>query len=379
MSNSSELIEKAITEAKSGNRTGAKKLLAQVVRKEPSNAQAWYLLSRLVEEKEQIIYCLKKVLEIMPDNSQAKARLKKLQSESTPKPSIPIQTIKKGGANKRIVIVLTVILGFCIILLGVCYGINALGLLTRLTPTENLPQFLTLTESNIIPAVIFTDTPEIKPTNIIIPTDTPFPTSTLPMQTEEPSAVPTEIPPAGSGENLDAVKFIAKNYIGSVESNGVIVELSRVIIGDKETLAKKKDIAYLTDPDYEISEVLKNSTIVVEIIFKITNNTDKILNLSLSSNDAVFILNGVQIPLQEYTHYSNLQDSYIDGNIFPNSSVNGGFWLPTSLLSVNEAKSVVLGLPPAYDEDYHDVTDSFSISADIVDWGWEDIPQEFKQ
>src|SRR4030067_121117 len=135
MSNSSELIEKAITEAKSGNRTGAKKLLAQVVRKEPSNAQAWYLLSRLVEEKEQIIYCLKKVLEIMPDNSQVKARLKKLQSESTPKHSIPIQTIQKGGANKRIVIVLTVILGFCIILLGVCYGINALGLLTRLTPT----------------------------------------------------------------------------------------------------------------------------------------------------------------------------------------------------------------------------------------------------
>jgi hypothetical protein len=75
MNNSSELIRKAVEEAKSGNKAAAKKILAHVVRQEPGNAQAWYLLSRLVEEKEQIIYCLNQVLKIIPDSSQAKARL----------------------------------------------------------------------------------------------------------------------------------------------------------------------------------------------------------------------------------------------------------------------------------------------------------------
>jgi Flp pilus assembly protein TadD len=55
---STELIEQAITEAKSGNKAEAKKILAKVVRLEPGNARAWDLLSRVLEDKEQIIYCL---------------------------------------------------------------------------------------------------------------------------------------------------------------------------------------------------------------------------------------------------------------------------------------------------------------------------------
>ncbi len=165
MGTSSELIDKAIAEAKSGNKAGAKKILVQVVKNEPSNAQAWYLLSWVVDEKEQIIYCLNKVLEIIPDNSQAKARLRKLQEESTPipsiqlqtttpKPPIPVQTTtpepsipthttkKKSGLDKRIVIVIAGILGFCIILAGVCFGINALGLFTTPTPTIEVSQLI---------------------------------------------------------------------------------------------------------------------------------------------------------------------------------------------------------------------------------------------
>jgi hypothetical protein len=177
----------------------------------------------------------------------------------------------------------------------------------------------------------------------------PFPTPTLLVQTDEPSAVPTEIPSPGGGENLDSIKYIAKNYLRISWINGVIIELARVIIGDKETLARK-DIGYLIDPEHDISRVLQESTIVVEVILKITNNTDRLINLDLSSNDAMFILNGVQIPLNQYLDYANVTESFKNGNIDPQTSANAGFWLPTSLLSVNEAKTVILGLPPAYDE-----------------------------
>ena len=187
------------------------------------------------------------------------------------------------------------------------------------------------------------------------------------------------MPPAGNGENLDSIKYISKNYLGSIESNGVIVELARVIIGDKETLAKEKDIAYLIDPEHDISKVLQDSRIVVEVIFKITNNTDRLIKLDLSREEAMFILNGVQIPLNQFLDYANVTESFRNGNIDPQTSVNGGFWLPTSLLSVNEANTVILGLPPAYDENNQAVIENSFIFADVVDWGWEDIPEEFKQ
>ena len=87
MNDASELIKQALADAKSGNKARAKKILAQMVIQEPGNAQAWYVLSRLVEEKEQIIYCLNQVLKNMPNNSQAKARLRKLQASPAAKPA----------------------------------------------------------------------------------------------------------------------------------------------------------------------------------------------------------------------------------------------------------------------------------------------------
>ena len=84
MNTSEELIQESITEYKSGNKNTAKRLLASVVKKEPDNARAWYLLSQAVDKKEQAIYCLSRVLKINPDNSQAKNRLRKLEGTSKP-------------------------------------------------------------------------------------------------------------------------------------------------------------------------------------------------------------------------------------------------------------------------------------------------------
>ena len=73
-----ELIQQALTQAKAGNKSEAKKILTQVVKQEPENVRAWYFLSQVVEDREQAIYCLKKILELNPDNAQAKERLSKL-------------------------------------------------------------------------------------------------------------------------------------------------------------------------------------------------------------------------------------------------------------------------------------------------------------
>ena len=77
-------IQEAIQKAKSGDLQSAQIILASVLRQEPRNARAWYLLSQVIGDRNREIDCLKKVLEIEPNNPQAKARLQKLQQGEAP-------------------------------------------------------------------------------------------------------------------------------------------------------------------------------------------------------------------------------------------------------------------------------------------------------
>jgi ABC-type dipeptide/oligopeptide/nickel transport system permease subunit len=61
-------------------RSDASFVLANLLKRQPDNAQAWYLLSQAATEKEQQIYALKRVLNIYPDNPKAQARLAQLTS-----------------------------------------------------------------------------------------------------------------------------------------------------------------------------------------------------------------------------------------------------------------------------------------------------------
>ncbi len=58
-----------------GNKKSAGELLAGVVRSDPKNEMAWLYLSYCVELPDQKEYCLRKTLEINPDNQQAKQAL----------------------------------------------------------------------------------------------------------------------------------------------------------------------------------------------------------------------------------------------------------------------------------------------------------------
>jgi hypothetical protein len=69
------IIQRAISEAKAGNKEATRIALSQVVRQEPQNARAWYLLSQVVERPERVIYCLEQVLSIQPNNEQIRQRL----------------------------------------------------------------------------------------------------------------------------------------------------------------------------------------------------------------------------------------------------------------------------------------------------------------
>jgi len=74
------LIQQAVSETRSGKKADARRDLARAVRLEPGNARAWYLLSQLVTDPEQAIYCLERVLELLPENPRAVERLEQLKA-----------------------------------------------------------------------------------------------------------------------------------------------------------------------------------------------------------------------------------------------------------------------------------------------------------
>ena len=77
---SEQLIQQAVSEAKIGNRKNARKIIKQVVIGDVRNKRAWYVLSQLVENRQQEEYCLRKFLEIEPGNTQVRERLSQIEN-----------------------------------------------------------------------------------------------------------------------------------------------------------------------------------------------------------------------------------------------------------------------------------------------------------
>jgi len=79
-----EMLQQAVAAAQAGDAAGARRILSELVRQHPREARAWYLLSQVVEQPERAEYCLKKVLEIDPQNAKARQRLETLKTGSPP-------------------------------------------------------------------------------------------------------------------------------------------------------------------------------------------------------------------------------------------------------------------------------------------------------
>ncbi len=71
-------LKQAIAAARAGKEPQAKVLLARVIKDEPENVNAWFLLSSLADTEEQKVQHLEKVLELQPDHAVASQQLAEL-------------------------------------------------------------------------------------------------------------------------------------------------------------------------------------------------------------------------------------------------------------------------------------------------------------
>lgn len=77
-------LQEGISLVKSGKKKEGGQILAEIVKKDPRNIDAWLWLSSCVNSNEQRIFCLKKVLEVDPNHNIARSALSKLQSPEQP-------------------------------------------------------------------------------------------------------------------------------------------------------------------------------------------------------------------------------------------------------------------------------------------------------
>jgi len=85
-----ELLQQGKQAANDHDNALARRLLSQVVRRDPANEQGWLWLSGVVEEPERIRYCLERVLAINPANVHATAALEDFAALTAPAPSVSV-------------------------------------------------------------------------------------------------------------------------------------------------------------------------------------------------------------------------------------------------------------------------------------------------
>lgn len=84
MASSSANLRKALNLIRQGKQAQARPLLTQLLRQEPNNAAAWFLLSYAVEDAQQQEYALLKALQVDPKFERALRRLAQLRGQPLP-------------------------------------------------------------------------------------------------------------------------------------------------------------------------------------------------------------------------------------------------------------------------------------------------------
>jgi tetratricopeptide (TPR) repeat protein len=108
-SNSNEaqrLYQRGIAAARGGHKRVAAGLLSRSIRLDPHNELAWLWLSGVLEDPQQIAFCLQSVLKLNPNNQRAQQGLRWLEERNLlkgpPATSVDLPTLGEESADARV-------------------------------------------------------------------------------------------------------------------------------------------------------------------------------------------------------------------------------------------------------------------------------------
>lgn len=116
------IIRQAVEAIKQGNKSNARTLLENVIKNEPNNEEAWFLLAHVAQTQEQARTYLERVVNINPNNERAKQQLEKLYVMPSNKQPAP-QPVKAKESKTVLYMLLggiiTLMLAIILLLAGI--------------------------------------------------------------------------------------------------------------------------------------------------------------------------------------------------------------------------------------------------------------------
>jgi len=206
------------------------------------------------------------------------------------------------------------------------------------------------------------------PKELLSPTITKKPTEKLsPTNTKKPIIKST------ATIGFDTTRGKAQNYIAVQDSGGVTIEVARILIADKTAIPQPicPDAVVVGLPDKFVDKIT-----AVEFIFRITNNTNKIVNLFAGAGTVS--VNGEQIDL---AHYRNVLCTFgddIGGEFLPGTVAIGGIWAGVKRTSWDQVSNILISISSPFGMLYEDLGPDYYFEIDASGWTFEPIPDELK-
>jgi hypothetical protein len=192
------------------------------------------------------------------------------------------------------------------------------------------------------------------PTQTPYPTYTPFPTiRVVPTRKINPTAT------ASAGDHF------AWNYLATQESGGIMLEIARLVIADKQTIGQDFD-KYGKYEDY---------TIVGEIVFRVTNQSDK--TISVYPDQGTVIVGSEQISLIDFMMLGTFGDD-LGGEIYAGITKIDGIWFGIKRTPIDEIKSITIIIDAPNDDNFNTLGEKFNIVIDLSVRKNEPLPDELK-
>jgi len=94
-------LQQAIVATRAGRTDIAQNLLAQLIRENPDDANAWFLMGYLVDAPDRQVLYLQKAVDLDPDHAIARQRLVQLENPPVPAPVISRQKTEGSEAESN--------------------------------------------------------------------------------------------------------------------------------------------------------------------------------------------------------------------------------------------------------------------------------------
>ena len=152
----------------------------------------------------------------------------------------------------------------------------------------------------------------------------------------------------------------------------VKVEIARIVIGDKEWIESAAGFDFTNGG---LTDIYNDKSVVAEIIFAVTNNSDESINIF--PDQGTLVVGSEQIDLLDYAMEGEFGDSF-SGEIHPGVTAIGGLWVGIKRSALEDIINMKIYFDAPWDNNYKTLGPDFKFDIDLSERKNEPLRDELK-